>query len=91
MKAISNLEIIENPQFVGKIYSSVLNRNLSLYEDGSMFCEASGQYYAPEVEDRQAWQMRQEFDQKRAIRPGDRYLAANRERRVSYARYGILA
>ena len=91
MKLVSRLEIIENPQFVRTIYLPSLKREVSLYEDGSAFCTTSGQFYAPQAEDVEALQMRKDFDQRRAIRPGDRYLASNRDLRINVARYGVVA
>jgi hypothetical protein len=94
MKAVSNLAIIENPQFVKSVEKPNLGGMVSLYEDGSIFNEKTGQFYAPEKDeagDRDEWQMRQDFDRRKCIEPGERYAASHRERSYSMRRYGLVA
>ena len=94
MKAVSNLAIIENPTFVKTIDKPNLGGMVSLYEDGSIFNEKTGQFYAPEADDaddKNEYRMRQDFDRRKCIEPGERYAATHRERSYNIRRYGLVA
>ena len=91
MKEVSSFEIIDNPQFVKEVDMPALGGKVSLYEDGSVFAPKTGRYYAPEKEDTVCWQMRQEFDRKKSIKPGDRYCQSGSARRFISQRYGLVA
>ena len=90
MVEVSSFEIIENPGFVKDIDMPELGGAASLYEDGSVFVQKTGRYYAPEKEDSTYWRMRQEFDASKSIKSGDRYRESNGARRMMSHHYGLV-
>jgi len=91
MKAVTSFEIIDNPAFVKDMQMPELGGEVSLYEDGSVFVKKTGRYYAPEKEDSVFWQMRQDFDKRKSIKPGDRYCQSRSARSFVIRRYGLVA
>jgi hypothetical protein len=91
MKEVSSFEIIDNPAFVKKVQMPELGGQASLHEDGSVFIEKTGRYYAPEKGDSVFWQMRQDFDKAKSIKPGDRYIQSKCARSFVAQRYGMVA
>lgn len=67
-----------------------LGGTVSLYEDGSVFAKSTGRHYAPEKEDGTYWRMRQEFDARKSIKAGERYMNAHSQRRYVAQHYGLV-
>jgi hypothetical protein len=82
MKATTIFDQVGFPQVVGKEVVPQLGE-VNVYEDGSLFNEKTGQFFAPQQDDQKYWSMRQQFDKTHSITPSERILTANRER--SYA------
>jgi hypothetical protein len=91
MKSVTSFEIIDNPAIVKDVEMPNLGGTASLYEDGSVFVKKTGLFYAPEKEDSVFWQMRQDFDAKRCIKPGERYWEAKKTSLFVSRRYGMVA
>lgn len=83
MKATTIFDQVGFPQVIGQEVIPQLGGKVNVYEDGSVFNETTGQFFAPQQEDQKYWDMRQRFDKTHSITPSERVLSANRER--SYA------